>query len=584
MPPRKRPLKPSDKIQKNTETSSENLREVDNYVHDKNKRINIPPAGMAQYDTYEEPLKKYEYDPHIDPSLQWAGKAERTSFEIPTCSIHIHESVKPLKIISSVLKKYRSTEYSNGQTTLWHEETPAERMKRRRESIQFYQHGVNWTNRMIAGDSLVIMNSLLEKEGMSGQVQMVYFDPPYGIKYGSNFQPFVDKRDVRDGKDDDLSKEPEMIKAFRDTWELGIHSYLSYLRDRLLLAHELLSDSGSIFVQISDENVHHVREIMDEVFGKENYVSQIVYLKATGQTSEYIASTSDYVIWYAKNTSELRYHRLYIEKTSKGSGSGKYNSVELPDGLRRPLTNDEKQNLELLPEGSRIFRKDNLTSQSGGEISSFPVEYNGKKYVPRKGHWKTNVAGMKRLILANRIIEEGNSLAYIRYIDDFPCFQLHNTWTDIGGIQSRSDPKIYVVQTATKTIQRCMLMSTDPGDLVLDITCGSGTTAYVAEKFGRRWITCDTSRVALALAKQRLMTATFDYYKLAHPEQGVGSGFIYKTVPHITLKSIAQNEPPAAETLYDQPDIDKEKIRVTGPFTMEALPAPTVKPLSLIHI
>jgi len=576
MPPRTLRTKPSEKIQKSTESSSENLHEVDSYIHDDKKRMNIPPVGMAQYDTAEEPIKKYEYDPHIDPSLQWAGKAERTSFEIPTSSIHIHESVKPLKIISSLLNKYRSTEYEKGQTTLWHEESPAERMKRRRETILFYQHGVDWTNRMIAGDSLVIMNSLLEKEGMAGQVQMVYFDPPYGIKYGSNFQPFVDQRDVKGEKDENLSQEPEMIKAFRDTWELGIHSYLSYLRDRLLLARELLSQSGSVFVQISDENVHHVREILDEVFGKENFVSQITFVKTTGFATNTLSNTADYILYYAKDISSLKYRQLYMKKDLSTDKAGVYNKVELLDGTRRPLTNEEKVNPAILPEGSRIFRKDNMTSQGDGEKSSFSVEYNGKKYTPKKGCWKTNPEGMQRLIAAKRIEPAGISLGYIRYIDDFPVYSINNLWTDTG-TGSFTDEKIYVVQTGNKTIQRCMLMTTDPGDLVLDITCGSGTTAFVAEKFGRRWITCDTSRVALALAKQRLMTATFDYYKLAHPEQGVGSGFVYKTVPHITLKSIAQNEPPTKETLYDQPEIDKDKIRISGPFTMEALPAPVVK-------
>lgn len=572
---RQRKLVPSERLENQKET----MREVDNYLHTDKMRSNNPPASMAQYDTVAEPDTEYAYDPNIDPSLQWAGKAERTSFAVPRSSIHIHESVKPLKIIDSLLKKYRGTEYQNGQTTLWHQESPAERMKRRRESIEFYQHGVSWTNRMIAGDSLVIMNSLLEKESMAGQVQMIYFDPPYGIKYGSNFQPFVDKRDVKEGKDEDLSQEPEMIKAFRDTWELGVHSYLSYLRDRLLLARELLSESGSVFVQISDENVHHVREICDEVFGKENFVSQIVYLKATGQTSNELASTSDYIIWYARCSEKIKYHQLYLKKILRGAGSSKYTYIELPDGTRRSATVGELNGTKDLPVGTRYFRKDNMKSQSGGDTTSFSFEYGGVVVKPGSGFWKTNLEGMYNLMDAKRLVLEGTSLAYLRYLDDFPYFPLNNTWVDIGGIQSRSDPKIYVVQTATKTIQRCVLMTTDPGDLVLDITCGSGTTAFVAEKFGRRWITCDTSRVALALAKQRLMTATYDYFELAHPEQGVGSGFVYKTVPHITLKSIAQNEPPAMETLYDQPVVDKTKIRVSGPFTLEALPAPIAQPL-----
>jgi adenine-specific DNA-methyltransferase len=577
MPPRKQRTKPSEKIQKSTESSSENLREVDSYIHDDKKRMNIPPVGMAQYDRAEEPMKKYEYDPHLDPSLQWAGKAERTSFEIPTSSIHIHESIKPLKIISSLLNKYRSTEYAQGQTTLWHQESPAERMKRRRETIQFYQHGVDWTNRMIAGDSLVIMNSLLEKEGMSGQIQMVYFDPPYGIKYGSNFQPFVDKRDVKDGKDEDLSQEPEMIKAFRDTWELGLHSYLSYLRDRLLLAWELLSESGSVFVQISDENVHHVREIMDEVFGNENFVSQIVFQTTSGFETNTLSRAGDLVIWYCKKIGTLKFRRLY-QPHNTSPGVGGYNWLLFPDGTQRGMTAEERDDVTLIPKNAIVYKAGNIKSQGASGTPQI-FEYLGKSYNPgTANHWKTSIEGLNRLAQEHRIHLAANSIQYRRYNTDFPFKQYTNVWMDTGS-GSFLDDKLFVVQTSHKVISRCMLMTTDPGDLVLDITCGSGTTAYVAEKYGRRWITCDTSRVALALAKQRIMTATFDYYKLAHPEQGVGSGFVYKTVPHITLKSIAQNEPPATETLYDQPEIDKDKIRISGPFTMEALPAPVVKPI-----
>lgn len=573
MPPRKQRTKPSEKIQKATESSSENLREVDSYTHDDKKRMNIPPVGMAQYDTAEEPMKKYEYDPHLDPSLQWAGKAERTSFEIPTSSIHIHESIKPLKIISSLLNKYRSTEYVQGQTTLWHQESPAERMKRRRETIQFYQHGVDWTNRMVAGDSLVIMNSLLEKEGMSGQVQMVYFDPPYGIKYGSNFQPFVDKRDVKDGKDDDLSQEPEMIKAFRDTWELGIHSYMTYIRDRLLLAHELLSEIGSIFIQIGDENIHLVRTICDEIFGRNNFVSLITVRKTLPLGSKGLAGVCDYIIWYAKDITRYKYHQLYYPKVIGEDVA--YSFVRFPDQTWRRFTKEERENPKLLPTNAKIFRVNHLMSAGYTQSCFYEFQLDGKTIKPKRRSWSTNKEGMERLIKKGRVIVVSEEPQYVMYYDDFPIKPIHNLW---GDLQGATDP-VYVVQTNPEIIKRCMLMTTDPGDLVLDITCGSGTTAYVAEKYGRRWITCDTSRVALALAKQRLMTATFDYYKLAHPEQGVGSGFIYKTVPHVTLKSIAQNEPPATETLYDQPEIDKDKIRISGPFTMEALPAPVVKPI-----
>lgn len=567
-------------------TDADKMRDIENYTHDDKKRTNNPPVGMAQHDKAEEKLKTYQFDPHLDPTLQWAGKAEGMSFDVPTSSIHIHESIKPLNIIARVTKEYSDAEAGQlkGQLGLFEAETPAERMRRRRESIEFYQHGVNWTNRMIAGDSLVIMNSLLEKEGMAGQVQMVYIDPPYGIKYGSNFQPFVDKRDVKDKKDEDLSQEPEMIKAFRDTWELGIHSYLTYLRNRLLVARELLADSGSVFIQISDENVHLIRNLCDEIFGPQNFVSQILYKKTTGAGSPNEltapASVGDYVIWYAKRKEYYKFHSLFKAKVPDGDGSDSYNRIELSDGSRMSISEWEKENnckltSKTMPQDSRLFTLSCMTSQSGVEKTKYPVELDGRIYIPDKGVWKTSKNGMENLIKSNRVMPTSkNEIRYVRYFDDFACMPLTNLWDDCGMAD-----KIYVVQTALKAVQRCMLMTTDPGDLVLDITCGSGTTAYVAEQWGRRWITCDTSRVAITLAKQRLMTATFDYYKLAHEEQGVGSGFDYKSVPHITLKSIANNEPPATETLYDQPEIDKGKVRITGPFTVEALPAPVVKPL-----
>lgn len=555
-------------------TDAEKMRDIEAYTHDDKKRTNNPPVGMAQHDKTEEKIKTYQFDPHLDPTLQWAGKAEGTSFEVSTSSIHIHESIKPHSIISRVMKEYSEALEGQlvGQQSMFEAETPAERMRRRREAIEFYKHGVNWTNRMIAGDSLVIMNSLLEKEGMAGQVQMVYIDPPYGIKYGSNFQPFVDKRDVKDKKDEDLSQEPEMIKAFRDTWELGIHSYLTYLRNRLLLARELLADSGSVFVQISDENVHHVRELCDEIFGSENYLNTIPFVKTSGVTTKFLASRVDFLIWYAKSKNDSKYRTLYLPKSYEDGTADTYTWLEFPDGTRRGMTKEERSNRELIPENVKIYKADNITSQGNPLI---PFNYKGKTYIQA---WKTNLDGLERLAEQGRLHIAANSLQYVRYLDDFPVVPITQLWTDTG-TGSFTEDKKYVVQTATKVIQRCMLMTTDPGDLVLDITCGSGTTAYVAEQWGRRWITCDTSRVAITLAKQRLMTATFDYYKLAHPEQGVGSGFVYKTVPHITLKSIANNEPPAAETLYDQPEIDKSKVRITGPFTVEALPAPVVRPL-----
>lgn len=562
-----------------SDTEAAKMRDIENYTHDDKQRTNNPPVGMAQHDKAEEKVKIYQFDPHLDPTLQWAGKAEGMSFEVPTSSIHIHESIKPLNIIARVTKEYSDAEAGQlkGQLGLFEAETPAERMRRRRESIEFYQHGVNWTNRMIAGDSLVIMNSLLEKEGMAGQVQMVYIDPPYGIKYGSNFQPFVDKRDVKDKKDEDLSQEPEMIKAFRDTWELGIHSYLTYLRNRLLLARELLADSGSVFVQISDENVHHVRELCDDIFGAENFVSEILFQTTGGFETSTLSRVGDYIVWYCKNKKAIKYHTLY-ETQNIRAGSGVYRWLLLPDGTQRSMTQDEIINPDTLPKGTIVYAADNIKSQ-GASSQNQEFLFEGKVYTPGSAsHWKTSVEGLERLANSKRIHTASNSIRYRRFITDFPYKQITNFWSDTG-TGSFTDDKIYVVQTNYKVIARCMLMTTDPGDLVLDITCGSGTTAYVAEQWGRRWITCDTSRVAITLAKQRLMTATFDYYKLAHPEQGVGSGFVYKTVPHITLKSIANNEPPATETLYDQPEIDKGKVRITGPFTVEALPAPVVKPL-----
>ena len=553
-----------------TDADVAKMRYIEAYTHDDKKRSNNPPVGMAQHDKAEETVKTYEFDPHLDPTLQWAGKTEGTSFDVPTSSIHIHESIKPHKIIRSV--QAIGDDYEDAQLSLF--ETPVERMRRRRDAIEFYQHGVNWTNRMIAGDSLVIMNSLLEKEGMAGQVQMVYIDPPYGIKYGSNFQPFVDKRDVKDKKDEDLSQEPEMIKAFRDTWELGIHSYLSYLRNRLLLARELLADTGSVFVQISDENVHHIRELCDEIFGPENFISQIMFQKTSYQETKFLAGVGDIIIWYGKDKSKTKSRKLYQRK-ALNDVIGSYDLIELDNGEIQRISKLGKD----LPGDGKYFRASDLTSSGVSSTSSGGFVFQGKEYHPKQGnHWKTNPSGLEELVKHNRLIGIGNTLCFKKYLNDFPYSPYTNMWTDTQQ-STFSSENIYVVQTYTKVISRCMLMATDPGDLVLDITCGSGTTAFVAEQWGRRWITCDTSRVAITLAKQRLMTGTFDYYKLAYEEQGISSGFVYKTAPHITLKSIANNEAPASEILYDQPEIDKTKVRVTGPFTVEALPAPVVKPL-----
>jgi adenine-specific DNA-methyltransferase len=443
---------------------------------------------------------------------------------------------------------------------------------------------------------------------MAGQVQMVYIDPPYGIKYGSNFQPFVNKRDVKDKKDEDLSTEPETIKAFRDTWELGIHSYLTYLRDRLLLARELLSDSGSVFVQISDENAHLVRNLCDEIFGVGNFISMISFRKTSNLTADYLPTSNDYIIWFSKDKKNLKFNRIFINKTFQNVTEDSYGCIEMNDGTWHRLSQDERESVEKLPKES-LFGLGDLTSSH--EYTREPFIFKGKKFAPQTRYWSTSKEGLERLAKANRLAIVGETLRYKRFFNDFPVMLLNNIWNDTG-TGTRTEERIYVVQTGNKPIQRCILMTTDPGDLVLDITCGSGTTAYVAEQWGRRWITCDTSRIAITLAKKRLMTATFDFYKIKNKEttnsargaftnqheqdlkqqvsevrgKNIGenpncpaNGFIYKTVPLITLKSIANNEPPEQETLYDQPEIDKRKIRITGPFTVEALPAPVVKPL-----
>ncbi|MDR2169148.1 MAG: site-specific DNA-methyltransferase [Planctomycetaceae bacterium] len=539
--------------------------QVEQYEHKDKKRVNNPPVGLvtSHSDNGGMRKKQYDYDPHIDPKLDWCGKTEHTSFNVQTLSLHVHERIDPKRIINELKKSEQQKQNEQKQELLFDTN-----VKPISQAIEFYKHKENWSNRLIAGDSLLIMNSLLEKEAMAGKIQMVYFDPPYGIKYGSNFQPFVNKRDVKDKNDNDLTTEPETIKAFRDTWELGIHSYLTYIRDRLLLAKELLNDTGSIFVQISDENVHRVRCIMDEIFGAENQIATICYKKPGQRSSNTLGVLTDFIIWYCKDKPKCKYHQLYIEKTF-GRQSG-YNQVELENGEIRPLLDEEQAHPELLHRNAKIFQTTALVS-AGAQTGDSCFEFQGKKYYPpAHKHWSCTIEGLKRVAKLNRIVQTPTSIRYKRYFNDFSFMELDNRWNDVG-----IGDTIYVVQTSNLSIQRCLLMTTDPGDLVLDITCGSGTTAYVAENWGRRWITCDTSRVALALAKQRLLTSQFDYFELLYPEEGVRSSFRYKTVPHITLKSIANNEPAPEEILYDQPYIDKKKIRVTGPFTVEAVPAPT---------
>ena len=518
-------------------SNGSNKRAIEQYDHKDKQRLNNPPVGLVTPETdTDKEKKKYVYDPHLDPALQWAGKAERSSFEVPTVSLHVHERIDSRSILEAVRKK-------NGnnfeQMSLFNS---AEEKPPLREAVDFYKHPHNWSNRLIAGDSLLVMNSLVEKEGMAGKVQMVFFDPPYGIRYGSNFQPFVNKRDVKDGKDEDLTQEPEMIRAFRDTWELGIHSYLTYIRDRLLMTKEILNETGSVFVQISDENVHLIKNLMDEIFGANNFISLITFAKTSSQTAQLLPGVSDYLVWYAKDKSKVKYRQLYKDKEAGGVGGGAYTRVELPSGERRTLSKEEKNDLSILPQGSKIYRVDNLTSQGFRQNTTVDFEFKGKKYHPgHNSNWKCTVEGLKNLAKANRIEASSNQISYVRFIDDFPVFGLTSTWMDTG-VSGSALEKRYVVETNPKVIERCILMTTDPGDLVFDPTCGSGTTAYASEKWGRRWITCDTSKVAITLAKQRLVTMVFDFYELAHFQEGIASGFQYETVPHITLKSIAYGD------------------------------------------
>ena len=552
-------------------------RPISSYRHDSAERVNNPPAGLvnAANDPDAAP-KRYAYDPHLDPQLVWAGKAERLSFDVPTVSLHEHERLDPRTIIEAVRR--RNGDGQATQPSLF--ESDAENPPLR-EAIEFYAHPRNWSNRLVAGDSLLVMNSLIEKEALAGKVQMIYFDPPYGIKYGSNFQPFVNKRDVKDGDDADLTAEPEQIAAFRDTWELGIHSYLAYLRDRLLVARDLLTESGSIFVQIGDENVHLVRLLMDEVFGVDNSMGIITFRTHSPLGVKHLPHSYDYIVWYSKSRSAVKYRQLYVPK--EYGEDTPFNFLEDAHGERHR----SRETLKAVPEGSRIFRLSTLSSSGYTPSCIFPFDFEGKTYNLAQGKsWRTTEDGMKQLAISRRLYPTGNYLNFVQYHDDFSVMPINNNWGDTYTEMG----KTYVVQTSEKIIARCMLMTTDPGDLVFDPTCGSGTTAVVAEQWGRRWITCDTSRVAVTLAKQRLMTALYDYYELAHPDEGVGSGFVYKTVPHITLGSIANNpdiregmtraEIDAAiarhapqETLRDQPRIDASRKRVSGPFTVEAVPA-----------
>ena len=543
---------------------------VDALVHKADERLFIPSREEAGQEadalagrpaTHAVPLNPVTTRGQ-DPELYWLGKYgaddAQQQLDIDIRSLYRHEHIEPEQLIARL---YTLKNRDDKQNDLFVNELHGNplALDELDKPVAYYRRQDKWRNRLIQGDSLLVMTSLLEREGMAGAVQCIYIDPPYGIKYGSNWQMRQNDRNVKDGADENLSGEPEVIKAFRDTWELGIHSYLSYLRDRLLVAKELLSASGSCFVQISDENVHLVRSLMDEVFGSENFCSLIGFRKTSGAGSlslgtDVLASTCDYLIWYAKDKemAKSKFHQLYVTKAA-GEGEGGYTYIELADGSRRRMTADEREDVASLPNGARVFTADNLTSQSGVDKTRYPVELEGRTFVPQKGVWKTSEAGMQSLLAKRRVMVVGNTPRYVRYFEDFPVQSINNFWDDTT-IAGFADAKMYVVQTTAKVIQRCILMTTDPGDLVLDPTCGSGTTAHVAEQWGRRWITSDTSRIALNIAKTRLITATYPWYKLADTSgEDIRHGFIYKTVPHVTLKSIANNEPAETETLFDHP-------------------------------
>ena len=543
---------------------------IKQYIHEKQKRANNPPVGLVTPESDKDmPPKKYSCDPHLDPSLEWYGKSENSDFEVDTVSLHRHERIDPMTIISKVLK-----DQGVQQQTLFPFFEQSENNLPLREAIEFYKHDQGWSNRLITGDSLLVMNSLLEKErDMEGEVQMIYIDPPYGVKYRSNFQPFVNKKTTAgQDKDEDLTEEPGMIKAFRDTWEFEIHSYLSYLRSRLLLAKKLLKESGSCFVQISDDNLHYVRELMEEIFFSKNFVNMIVFSKTSKglQPTNKLSTKLDYILWFAKDIKKLKFNSLFEEKEPIRAG---FDCIELIDGSYRKLTGQEKKDLSLIPKDSKLFTSADLLK--GGPGSKFEIEFEGKKFNSGNRWWGTPKEGLENCIKKNRILDSGSTLRFKRYFSDYPVTEIDNLWIGFGGVTGAR----YVVETNPKIIQNCILLATDPGDIVFDPTCGSGTAAYVSEQWGRRWITCDTSRIATTLARQRLMTSRFDYYKLKHPEEGITSGFECKEVPHITTSSIANNEIPQTEILMDQPLIDKTKIRISGPFTVEAVPSPIVKSL-----
>ncbi len=552
---------PTPKAVKKTE-KKDAAKSVEALTHKEDKRKNIPTAEFQPLMRAEEqtPLQvAYERrNKDLDPQLVWRGKdlKDWSDLVVSAPAIYIQEKVHPKVLIDDLRRRSESaTKAEDDQLGLFADfnGVPAGEAK-----TEFYQHDANWTNRMILGDSLQVMASLAEREGLRGKVQCIYIDPPYGIRFNSNFQWSTTSRDVRDTNVHHITREPEQVKAFRDTWQDGVHSYLTYLRDRLTVARELLADSGSIFVQIGDENAHRVRALLDEVFGSENIVSVITLKKTAGQDERLLNNVADYIIWFARAKTAMKFRDSLTVRSLTFQDLGQYSRIQLVEGDRRTMTREDfsmKGDLEAV---GRPFRLVIATSSGHGGNTPYPIAFEGHTFLPTANrHWSTHVKGFQRLIAANRILSSGGTLAYVRFFDDFIAQNANNIWTDVG----TTTEKKYVVETGPAVIQRCMLMATDPGDLVLDPTCGSGTTAYVAEQWGRRWITIDTSRVALALARARIMGARYSYYLLADSRDGqlkeaeatrrapseqptygnIRQGFVYERVPHITLKSIAHN-------------------------------------------
>ena len=558
-----------------------NKKDIDQYLHQQ-KRKNIPQVGLVsnRTDKIQNIKTKYNHDPYIEPHLSWAGKKEGENFDIQETSLHIHEKIDPQRIIKSFLKKEEKKNYTPSLFEQQDIDFPINKI------IDFYSHDFEWSNRMIAGDSLIAMNSLITKEGLQNSVQTIYFDPPYGIKYNSNFQPFTKDKSVMGDDDKNLSSEPEMIKAFRDTWHLGIHSYLTYLRNIVFLSHKLLKESGSIFLQISEDNLHYVRQVLDEVFGKDNFISQINIKRPNMTISKSLLNTATYyVVWYAKAKKDktgkqiLKYNQIYEKKSvqtfvdTAGSHTWFENRKTKETFKATPIQrNDVEKYLKSNPDLD-CFRTLSMTSM-GDSPNNQVIEFNGEKFKPHSGsHFSVTEKGVENLIKKNRLIKEGNTICYKYYYDDYPITELNSFWDKIGAASS----KIYVVQTPDEVIKRCILMTSDPGDLILDPTCGSGTTAYVSEKFGRRWITIDSSRIALSLAKQRLLTSNFPYFRIINENDQVKNGFEYETSKHITRGSLANNEPEETVFLVDKPIIDSSKLRVSGPFTVEAVPSNEIR-------